>query len=30
MEDILDCCCGLDIHKESIIACILKGPSKKG
>lgn len=26
MEDILECCCGLDIHKESIVACILKGP----
>ncbi|PKO04157.1 MAG: hypothetical protein CVU41_18500 [Chloroflexi bacterium HGW-Chloroflexi-3] len=26
MEDILACCCGLDIHKESIVACILKGP----
>jgi transposase len=26
MEDILTCCCGLDIHKESIVACILKGP----
>jgi len=30
MEDILDCCCGLDIHKESIIACILKGPIQNG
>jgi transposase len=26
MEDILDCCCGLDIHKESIAACLLQGP----
>jgi hypothetical protein len=26
MEDILDCCCGLDIHIESIVACLLKGP----
>jgi transposase len=26
MEDILDCCCGLDVHKESIVACLLKGP----
>jgi transposase len=25
MEDILECCCGLDIHKESIVACVLKG-----
>jgi len=26
MEDILECCCGLDVHKESIVACLLKGP----
>jgi transposase len=26
MQDILECCCGLDIHKESVVACILKGP----
>ena len=26
MEDILECCCGLDIHKESVVACVLKGP----
>jgi transposase len=26
MEDILDRCCGLDIHKESIVACLLQGP----
>jgi transposase len=26
MEDILTCCCGLDVHKESIVACLLKGP----
>jgi len=30
MEDILECCCGLDIHKESIVACLLKGPLKDG
>jgi transposase len=30
MEDILECCCGLDIHKESIVACLLKGPLGKG
>jgi len=30
MEDILECCCGLDIHKESIVACVLKGPLEKG
>lgn len=26
MEDILECCCGLDVHKETIVACLLKGP----
>jgi transposase len=30
MEDILECCCGLDIHKESIVACLLKGPIGAG
>ena len=30
MEDILECCCGLDIHKESIVACLMKGPLKDG
>lgn len=26
MQDILECCCGLDVHKESLVACLLKGP----
>lgn len=30
MDDILECCCGLDIHKESIVACLMKGPIEKG
>jgi transposase len=30
MEDILICCCGLDIHKESIVACLLQGPIEEG
>jgi len=30
MEDILECCCGLDIHKESIVACLMKGSIGKG
>jgi transposase len=30
MEDILECCCGLDVHKESIVACLLKGPLTGG
>jgi transposase len=25
MEDILECCCGLDVHKESVVACLMKG-----
>ena len=25
MDDILSCCCGLDVHKESIVACLLQG-----
>jgi transposase len=30
MDGILACCCGLDIHKESIVACILQGPVEEG
>ena len=30
MEDILACCCGLDIHKESIVACLLQGALERG
>ena len=30
MDDILTCCCGLDVHKESIVACLLQGPVKEG
>ena len=30
MEDILECCCGLDIHKETIVACLLKGSIGEG
>lgn len=30
MQDILACCCGLDVHKETIVACILKGPLEEG
>lgn len=25
MKYILDCCCGLDVHKDTIVACLLKG-----
>ncbi len=30
MEDILECCCGLDVHKESIVACLMKGSIGEG
>lgn len=26
MKDLLEICCGLDIHKDKIVACILTGP----
>lgn len=29
MLALLDCCCGLDIHKEVIVACILKGSAEE-
>ncbi len=25
MDAILECCCGIDLHKDSIVACILSG-----
>jgi len=28
MEAILECCCGLDVHRDTVVACILKGPLK--
>lgn len=30
MENVLTCCCGLDIHKESIVACLLQGALEEG
>jgi transposase len=30
MEDLLECGCGLDVHKESIVACLLKGGIETG
>ena len=27
MKDLLEISCGLDVHKEKIVACILTGPS---
>jgi len=34
MKDILEICCGLDVHKDTVVACLLKGniedtPSKE-
>ena len=29
MEDLLACCCGVDIHKASIVACLVKGPANR-
>ena len=29
MEDLLEKCCGLDIHKNTIVACMLSGPLGK-
>lgn len=34
MNDILDICCGLDVHRDTVVACLLKGntgdyPSKE-
>ena len=25
MQNLLDICCGLDVHKEVLVACLLKG-----
>lgn len=30
MENVLTCCCGLDIHKESIVACLLEDSLEEG
>lgn len=29
MKDLLDVCCGLDVHKEMLVACLLKGCASK-
>lgn len=28
MEEILECCCGLDVHRDIVVACILAGYGK--
>lgn len=25
METVFECCCGLDIHRDNVVACLLKG-----
>ena len=29
MKDLIEICCGLDVHKDKIVACILSGPTGK-
>ncbi len=29
MNDLLERCCGLDVHKDITVACILNGPVGK-
>ena len=29
MKDLLELCCGLDVHKDKIVACVLSGPVGK-
>ena len=29
MDPILECCAGLDVHQETVVACILSGPLNK-
>lgn len=28
MEEILECCCGLDVHRDMVVACVLAGYGK--
>lgn len=28
MDAVLECCCGLDVHRDTVVACVLKGPQK--
>ncbi|PHJ39510.1 transposase IS1111 [Desulforamulus profundi] len=27
MDAILECCCGLDVHRDTVVACLIKGPN---
>lgn len=29
MEAVLECCCGLDVHRDTVVACVLRG-SREG
>jgi transposase len=26
MEVVFECCCGIDVHKDTVVACVVKGP----
>ena len=30
MEAILEICCGLDVHRDNIVACLMKGALNNG
>lgn len=27
MDAILECCCGLDVHRDTVVTCLIKGPN---
>jgi transposase len=29
MKEIIERCCGLDVHKETVVACVMIGTGKK-
>lgn len=29
MQTLLECCCGVDVHKDKLEVCILKGKGKR-
>ena len=30
MEILHECCCGLDVHKGTVVACLLRGGGRQG
>ena len=30
MEAVLECCVGLDVHQETVVACVIFGPLEHG